>query len=185
MKPEIAPDKYRKERGDQGFTLIEVIISLVIMLVVVLGAFAMLTLAITYNAGNKARAQSTAVLQQEVERYRSAKFNSTATDPFESPLAPELCRLNGQRDLRGRERSECIVIANDGSGRTFTVSSMVDNEPAEHGIQTESYNCRTPLDTVIPCSMKEITIEVQLADPSPGWQTSVPVKAVFRRVRGN
>jgi prepilin-type N-terminal cleavage/methylation domain-containing protein len=172
-------------RNEDGFTLIELIISMVILLVVVLGAFSMLVAAISLNAGNKARSQATAVLQQEVERYRSAKFNSTTTDSFESPLAPDLCRINGLRDLRGRERSECLVIANDGSGRTYTVSSLVDNQPAVHDIQTESYSCLSPQDVPIPCTIKEITIEVRLAEPNPGWQTAVPVRAIFRRVRGN
>jgi prepilin-type N-terminal cleavage/methylation domain-containing protein len=174
-----------QRHGQDGFTLIEVIISMVILLIVVLGAFSMLVAAINLNAGNKARSQATAVLQQEVERYRSAKFNSTTTDSLESPISPDLCRLDGLRDLRGRERSECLVIANDGSGRTYTVSSVVDNQPSVHDIQTESYSCKSPQDVVIPCTIKEITIEVHLAEPNPGWQTAVPVRAIFRRVRGN
>jgi hypothetical protein len=89
------------------------------------------------------------------------------------------------RDLRGREKTECIVIANDGSGRTFAVSSSVDNDPGEHGIQTESYICHTPQTVPVPCTIKDITVEVRLAEPTPGWQTSVPVRAIVRRVRGN
>ena len=171
--------------AEKGFTLIEVIISMVILLVVVLGALSMLALSITYNAGNKSRSQATAVLQQEIERYRSAKFNSTSTDSYENPISPSLCRLTGMRDLRGREKTECIVIANDGSGRTFAVSSSVDNDPSIHDIQVESYICRTPQDVPIPCTIKEITVEVRLAAPNPGWQMAVPVRAIVRRVRGN
>jgi prepilin-type N-terminal cleavage/methylation domain-containing protein len=172
-------------KQELGFTLIEVVISMVILLVVVLGAFSMLALSITYNAGNKSRSQATAVLQQEVERYRSAKFNATSTDSSENPTTPGLCLITGMRDLRGREKSACLVIANDGSGRTFSVSSSVDNDPSVHGIQVESYVCQSPQGAAIPCTMKEITVEVQLAEPNPGWQISVPVRAIVRRVRGN
>jgi hypothetical protein len=145
----------------------------------------MLALSITYNSGNKSRSQATAVLQQEIERYRSAKFNSTSTDSYENPISPDVCRLTGMRDLRGREATECIVIANDGSGRTFSVRSSVDNDPSVHGVQVESYTCLSPQNTPIPCTIKEITVEVRLAAPNPGWQLSVPVRAIVRRVRGN
>ncbi|MEQ1762446.1 MAG: type II secretion system protein [Pyrinomonadaceae bacterium] len=176
---------FERANSERGFTLIEVVISMVILLVVVLGALSMLALSITYNSGNKARAQATAVMQQEIERYRSAKFNSTSTDSYENSASPNLCRTTGMRDLRGREKSECIVIANDGSGRTFTVGSSVDNEPLVHGIQVESYVCQSPQGAAIPCTVKDITVEVRLAEPNPGWQVSSPAKAVVRRVRGN
>lgn len=158
---------------------------MVILLVVVLGALSMLALSITYNSGNKARAQATAVMQQEIERYRSAKFNSTSTDAYENPASPGICLTTGMRDLRGREKSECIVIANDGSGRTFAVSSSVDNEPLVHGIQVESYVCQSPQGAAIPCTIKDITVEVRLAGPNPGWQISSSARAIVRRVRGN
>src|SRR5215207_7830700 len=170
---------------EHGFTLIEVVISMIVLLVVVLGALSMLALSVTYNSGNKARSQATAVLQQEMERYRSAKFNSTSTDSYDTPVSPDLCRITGMRDLRGREKSECIVIANDGSGRTFAVSSSVDNEPQVQGIQVESYVCQSPQGVAIPCTIKDITVEVRLAGPNPGWQISSSAKAIVRRVRGN
>ena len=74
---------------DTGFSLIEVVIALVIIMIVMLGAFAVLAYAVNYNAGNKMRAQAVAIMQQEVERYRSAKFNSTTTDNFASPADPD------------------------------------------------------------------------------------------------
>src|SRR5215213_8520026 len=67
----------------KGFTLIEVVIALIIIMIALLGVFSVFTYAITYNAGNKARAQALAILQQEVERYRAAKFNGVPeTDDF-------------------------------------------------------------------------------------------------------
>ncbi|HTK25344.1 MAG TPA: type II secretion system protein [Pyrinomonadaceae bacterium] len=171
--------------SDRGFTLIEVVISMLIIMILMLGAFGAMTYAIKYNAGNKVRAQAIEVLQQEVERYRAAKFNSTTTDSFPSPADPDVCLESSLRDLRGRSPSKCRVYAFDGYGLTpYTVTSSVDNDPSTPGIQTESYACHSPQGATMPCAIKEIKIEVRPAQPGAGWE-SVPATAVFRRVRGN
>jgi prepilin-type N-terminal cleavage/methylation domain-containing protein len=176
----------RGENTDLGFTLIEVVIAMLIIMVLMLGAFGTITYAIKYNAGNKAREQAVEVLQQEVERYRAAKFNSTTTDGFASPAEPDVCLLSDRRDLRGRGPSKCRVFASDDNGLTpYTVTSSVDNDPSTPGIQDESYVCHAPQGDVMPCTMKEIKIEVKLTGPGPGWETAAGVTAVFRRVRGN
>lgn len=167
----------------RGFSMIEVVISLVIIMIALLGVFSALTYAVTYNAGNKTRSQTLAVMQQEVERYRAAKFNTTTTDAYASPADPAPCRTDGLRDLRGRTLSECRVTAVD--NLQFIVSSWVDNAPDVGGIQGESYACLSPQGVNVVCAIKEITIEVKLAAPSPGWQTAVPVRTVLRRVQGN
>ena len=171
------------EKSEQGFSMIEVVIALVIIMIALLGVFATLTYAVTYNAGNKSRSQTLAVMQQEVERYRAAKFNSTTTDSNPSPASPGACLVSGLRDLRGRAESTCLVTAVD--NRQFEVRSKVDNDPAVTGIQVEGYQCLSPQNTPIPCAIKEITIEVRLAAPSPGWQTAIPMKTVLRRTMGN
>jgi len=170
---------------NQGFTLIEVVIAMLIIMILMLGAFGAMTYAIKYNAGNKMRSQATEVLQQEVERYRAAKFNSTTTDNFASPADPGLCLESGLRDLRGHGPSKCRVYAFDGYGDTpYTVTSSVDNDPSTPDIQTESYSCHSPQGDTMPCALKEIKIEVKPSDPGAGWDT-IPATAVFRRVRGN
>ena len=174
-----------KPGTEAGFSLVEACIALVVIMVAMLGVFSTLLFAINYNAGNKARSQAGAVMQREIERYRSAKFNSTRTDSYVSPASPGYCLDTGLRDLRGRPKSKCTVIANDGTGLTFTVSSAVDNDPFVPGIQDESYICRTPQGLAIPCAIKEIRIEVQLEAGNPGWQSAMPAIAIFRRVRGN
>jgi len=156
-----------------------------IIMILMLGAFGAMTYAIKYNAGNKVRAQAIEVLQQEVERYRAAKFNSTTTDNFASPNNPGVCLESDLRDLRGRSASTCRLFAFDGYGLTpYTVTSSVDNDPSTPGIQTESYVCHSPQGVTMPCALKEIKIEVRLAEPGAGWETA-PATAVFRRVRGN
>ena len=169
--------------GQTGFSLIEVVIALVVIMVALLGVVATLAYVITYNAGNKSRAQTLAVMQQEVERYRAAKFNSVTTDAYSSPASPGLCRTDGLRDLTGRGASTCRVDAVD--NMAFEVTSTVDNDPFTSGTQDQSHVCNSPQGAAVTCAIKEITIEVVLAAPSPGWQTAIPARTVMRRVQGN
>ncbi|MEO6334897.1 MAG: prepilin-type N-terminal cleavage/methylation domain-containing protein [Pyrinomonadaceae bacterium] len=172
----------------RGFTLIEAVIALIIIMIALLGVFSVFTYAITYNAGNKARAQALAILQQEVERYRAAKFNAVPeTDAF-TPGSPD----DGRRDITGGRKVDRTVTAPD--GMTFTVRVSVDNAPFVNNVpdppfldlpQNEAYTCLSPQGASIPCTLKEITIEVRLSAPNPGWQTAIPVRTVLRRVRGN
>jgi hypothetical protein len=74
------------------------------------------------------------------------------------------------------------------------VRVSVDNDPTVANTldppnldipQDETHQCQSPQGEDVDCTLKEITIEVRLAAPNPGWQTAVPVRGVFRRVRGN
>ena len=177
-----------KRRRTGGFTLVECVIALLIIMIALLGVFSVFTYAITYNAGNKARAQALAILQQEVERYRAAKFNGVPeTDNF-TPGDPD----DGRRDITGGRKADRTVTAP--SGMAFTVRVSVDNAPFVANTpdppnldipQNEAYQCSSPQGDPVDCTLKEITIEVRLAAPNPGWQTAIPVRTVLRRVRGN
>jgi type IV pilus modification protein PilV len=57
-----------------GFTLIETMISIVIMVISVLGMAALFTYAINYNSGADARQQALAVAQKRMERLRDVTF---------------------------------------------------------------------------------------------------------------
>ncbi len=150
-----------------GFSLIEMLIALVVITVALLGMVSVFTYAIVYNASNKSRAAAIAVLQDQVEQIRAAKFNETTTDPI----------------LQGGAKATQTVTGS--AGMSFTVDISVDNEPNVAGIQNETYQCLSPQGVVIPCALKEVTISVKLAAPSPGWQTAVPAKVILRRVRAN
>lgn len=142
--------------GQKGFSLVEVTIAMVIFLIVMLGVFVTFTYAVNYNAGNNSRAQALAVLQQEVERLRSAKFTSGGTDPL----------LTG-----GKKARRTINLAGTGS---FRIDISIDDDPTTAAIDTDASK-----------TIKEITVEVALDNPTPGWQTSLPAIVVLRRVRGN
>lgn len=137
---------------------------MVVIFIALIGVAWSITYAINYNAGNNNRAKTLAVLQQEVERLRSAKFSPSATDSI----------LNGCDLLQSC--SESMVTS---ESFTFKIVKTVDNNPATAEIddETEVLSSAT--------SFKEIRISATLANPSPGWQTAVPAEVVLRRVKSN
>lgn len=149
--------KAGRENCEEGFSLIEVCVAMVIILVALLGVFFTFTYAITYNAGNNSRAQALAVLQEEVEKLRSYKFTPTITDAA----------------LQGGAKTPWTVVSPNGG--TFSVTVVVDNDPFTAGVQDESTST----------SIKEIKVSVKLDRPSPGWQAAVPAVVYLRRVRSN
>lgn len=145
--------------SEAGITLIETTCALVIILIALLGVAFSFTYAINYNAGNQARSQGLAILQQEVEQMRAAKFTPYVTDAI----------------LAGGEKLPRTVITP--TGIPFVVQVTVDNDPLTSGIQND---VAVPVPTI-----KEVSITTQLARPAPGWQVAVPTTVVLRRVRAN
>ena len=145
-----------KQQNENGFSLVEVIIAMVILMIVLLGVYTTFTYAVSYNAGNKSRSEALAVLQQEVEQLRSKKFTPQNTDT----------------DLWGGTKSPKIVTLTN--GHRFIVQVQVDDDPSTPNIQTDSTK-----------TIKEITVTVTLDNPTPGWQTAVPATVVLRRARAN
>jgi prepilin-type N-terminal cleavage/methylation domain-containing protein len=144
---------------ESGFTLIEVAVAMVIILVALLGVVFTFTYAIMYNMGNNSRSQALAVLQQEVEQMRAQKFT-----PYETDGA-----------ITGGVKADHDVV--NVTGNHFTVHTEIDNDPSTTAIDD---------DTAVPNpTYKEIKITVTLASPSPGWQTAVPSTVVIRRTMGN
>jgi prepilin-type N-terminal cleavage/methylation domain-containing protein len=149
-----------RRSGEAGFSLIEVAVAMVVILVALLGVFFSITYAITFNAGNNSRAQAVAVLQREVERLRSAKYTPGFTDVA----------------LYGGTTTQTTVV----NGLTFSVTTVTDNDPTTPSViedETAIASAAT--------SFKEIKITARLANPSPGWQTAIPATVVLRRVKSN
>ncbi len=145
-----------RTKSEGGFSLIEVIIAMIILLVALLGVFLTFTYAVNYNAGNNSRSQALSILQQKVEELRSAKFTPTSTDLV----------------LRGGEKTPEIITAADGN--RFRVDITVDDDPYTAGVQVDTSK-----------TLKEITVRVMSESPTPGWQTAVPATVLLRRVRSN
>jgi len=160
-RPEVekpAPGPNEIDSGfESGFSLVEVCVAMVIILVALLGVCFTFTYAITFNAGNNSRAQALAVLQEEVEKLRGLKFTPTVTDT----------------ELQGGAKTPFTVVSPNGG--TFSVTVIVDNDPFTAGVQDET----------TPTSIKEVEVRVKLENPSPGWQAAVPATVFLRRVRSN
>jgi len=144
--------------SEEGFSLIEVACALVIILVALLGVVFSFTYVITYNAGNNARSQALAVMQQKVEQLRAAKWTPTVRD----------AALNG-----GVHTTETVTSS---TGNMFNVAVTVDNDPFTTGVQNAESSAVT---------LKEITVTASLTSPSPGWQLAIPATVTLRRTRAN
>lgn len=66
--------------GENGFSLIETTIAMLLMLIVALGSASLFSFSIYNNSGGSDRAVSLALAQQAMEALRGATFNSTTTD---------------------------------------------------------------------------------------------------------
>lgn len=145
-----------RKKGEKGFSLIEVTIAMVVLLIGLLGVSLTYTSVVKYNAGNNLRLQSLAVLQQEAEYLRSLKFTPTLTH---SSL------LGGIKDLK-------TVATADGN--TFHIQTVIDDDPFTTGVQADTAK-----------TLKEITVTVTSENQSQGWVTAIPATVTLRRVRSN
>ena len=96
--------------GESGFTLLEAIIALLLMLIVALGSASLFSFSIYNNSGGSDRATSLAIAQQALESLRSAQFNATTTDA----------------SLAGATTVETVAV----EGRTFRLTTAIDDVPA-------------------------------------------------------
>jgi Tfp pilus assembly protein PilV len=151
---------FKGEKNENGFSLIEVTIALIILLISVLGVFAVFTYATVYNRGNSRRSQALSVFQKRIELLRSAKFTPTI---YNDPL------LTG-----GIKAPE--IVTSDGDNATYLVETIIDNDPFTDGVQTTGDSTTT---------LKEITIIVTPQKTTKAWVLSSPTKVVLRRNRAN
>lgn len=161
--------------NNSGFSLIETIIAMFIITIALLGILQTINYSVVYNAGNATRAQALATMQQEVERLRSTKFTPSGVDNAALP-GDGTCRADAQRDITGGKKVPCSVQSPNGG--TFLISTWVDDDPF----------LDNPLDVPdidAASRIKEITVEVRLLAPTPGWQAAVPARVVLRRTIGN
>ena len=79
-------------KGQQGFTLLEIMIAFVLMMIVTLGVASLFVYATNYNSGAYDRTLAHAVAQQQMERIRRTDFDSLVT-----PTQPEPDITSGGR----------------------------------------------------------------------------------------
>lgn len=175
-KNNICPQRASKmAHNEHGFSLIETIIAMVVITVALLGGLQTINYAVLYNAGNASRSQALAILQQEVERLRAAKFTPAGVDSAALP-GDGNCRSDAQRDITGGKKTPCVIDSPNGG--KFLVTTWIDDNPfLDNAVDTPDIDATTRI--------KEITVEVRLQSPSPGWQFATPATVVLRRTIGN
>lgn len=90
----------------QGFTLLETVIALLLMFIVALASASLFSFSIYHNSGGSDRAVSLAVAQQALEILRTVPFTSTNTD----------VRLNA-----GTITQNNVVV----NGRSFKITKVI------------------------------------------------------------
>jgi Tfp pilus assembly protein PilV len=119
---------------DSGFTLLEAIIALLLMMIVALGSASLFSFSIYNNSGGSDRATSLAIAQQALEGLRSAKFNATTTDP----------------SLVGGTTFQTVAV----EGRTFRMTRTIDDRPSTPGLDVNAAtNLKGITITVVPQSI--------------------------------
>ncbi|HEX8708368.1 MAG TPA: prepilin-type N-terminal cleavage/methylation domain-containing protein [Pyrinomonadaceae bacterium] len=86
-RPGSAPAQRRSPKRERGFTLIETMIAMIIMMIAGLGAVSLFVYAIKSNSGAGDRAAALAIAQQYMERLRSVPFDQV-TASNGSPANP-------------------------------------------------------------------------------------------------
>jgi len=137
MKSEEMPGSEAGREGigssEKGFTLIETTISLVVMMVVGLGASALFFYALGSNNTARDRELSMAVAQQEMERLRNTQFANLDATVTNSGGASKTVTS------AGRQYSVTTTIANTVSGdstkETITIQVSPQGSGALSGVQ--------------------------------------------------
>jgi len=156
--------KRRRTTSDSGFTLVEVIVAGMILVILCVGVMTVFDQVIKYNRGNSIRTQALSVLQKKVELYRAMRFEPVAPDPL----------------LAGRTPTITDTGIASADGTLFDVSVTIDNDPYAPDVQTASSNPAVP---EAGCKFKEITIQATPHNAQSAWITAIQTKVVFQRVR--
>jgi prepilin-type N-terminal cleavage/methylation domain-containing protein len=146
----------RRERGarrrrqnsrERGFTLIEITIAMVIMMVVCLGAASLFSYAAYYVSGGNDRTQALAVAQQALESLRHCKYSKTFTDPLlAATAAPTVSTV-----YRGADPADPAS-----TGRAYQLQVMITDVASPLGAST----------------LKSITVSVTPLGAGMRWATS-------------
>ena len=124
-----------KFADQSGFTILEGVIAMVLMLIVALGSASLFSYSIHNNSGGTDRATSLAIAQQGVERLRGARFNSVATDASLTAGPPAVS-----------------TVVRD--GRQFSLTVAIDDDPSTQAIEVNAAtNLKGITVTVVPRSI--------------------------------
>ena len=141
-------------------SLVETTIALVIIMIALLGVVHAFTYTVAFNAGNAVRSEALAILQEEVETMRAAKWTSSGMVNVVAGTGPTC--------------DPVITNRASNNGGVFEIERSVDDDPLTEGCQVDATT-----------QLKEITVTVRPPITNRAWQFAVPITVVFRRTRGN
>ena len=150
----------------RGFTIPEVIIAGMIMMILCVGTLSVFSYVVKINRGNNLRMQALSVLQTKVEYYRSLKFVPGLEMPADLPN-------HRNSDLYAGTHTLSNITTPD--NRTFTVTAVVTNTAFSAGANDEAH-----------AQFKTITINAipQVAE-NEAWLQNLHTDVTIQRVRSN
>ena len=140
-----------------GFTLIEVMVAGMLMIILAVGLLTVTSHAVMLNRGNNIRIQAQSALQAEAEYYRSLRFVPIGSDTA----------MNANTYTRPNR------VTADNSN--FALSVVIINKPSVTNTATNDANA----------TLKEITITATPAVAQTGWLANLNTNLTIQRVRGN
>jgi Tfp pilus assembly protein PilV len=128
--------------NEQGFTLIETCIALVVMMVVGLAAAGSFVFAIRYNSAAADRATSMSIAQTAIEKFRAVSFTDSSLNAGTTTSTVYVCDTNCNAGNAGRTYSVTTTIANKTvvSGKTTIKSITISVVPVAPIIPIDSSN---------------------------------------------
>jgi len=97
---------FEENKGQNGFSLVEVVLAAMVMVVLCIAALSAFSYASSVNRGNNLRSQSLSTLQEQIEIYRGLKFKRSGQDPVAAALFAgtydkgEVAAADGESDYR-------------------------------------------------------------------------------------
>lgn len=139
-------------KPESGFTLLETVIALCVMLVVGFGAVSLFLFSINYNAGASDRARALAIAQQRIETLRSTPYaglantNSTVSHNDGSAAAGE----SDRRTFAVTTQIENTTGVNSSRQKTITVTVRPNNAGRWSSGAVTLRTYRSSIEFVIP-----------------------------------
>ena len=141
----------RERSSEAGFTLIETVIALVLLMIVGLGAASLFFFAAQNNIGANDRELAMAVAQKRMEWLRNIPLNPTTKDTAYS-------YPNGGL---GATSAQGVSETTVSGGRTYQVTTIITDLDTDSDTTAQS--------NAVPATVKTITVKVRPIGAGPGW----------------
>ncbi len=143
------------KQNENGFTLLEPSIALVILMFVALGAASLFAYSINYNSASNDRSQALAIAQLGMEKTRNTAFSAlgggTTTEYFGSTGTSYTTNALCQAGLATQSGQRC-----------YAVVTIIDDDPATAAVDVD-----------VTSKLKAITVKVTPQGARTQWATTV------------